>query len=465
MASAGASDDHIIDRAGAATKRVVLISSVWPEPRSSAAGLRDQNFIETFQKLPSWELFLLSAATNLEAREYWTTQGVQTCQVQLNDSGFDELVAELRPDYVIFDRFITEEQFSWRVQKFAPEAVRILDTQDLHFVRRARQKAHQKKFSLEEITDLRPERRLWREILTDKNTGQFDSSLKREVAAILRNHLSLILSTEEHRLLVEQIGLPPEKLMILPFGYQIQTDRFVPNFEQRQHLCMIGNFRHPPNHDAAIWMSKEIWPKLRKELPAGTELHLYGAYPPKEISQLDDPQSKGVRVKGWTENAIKTLSEYRISLAPLRFGAGIKGKVTDSWQAGTPVVTTPIGAEGMWPNNQKQPEGFPAKIVMDVDAIIYTCKTLYEDQSQWEQLQNSGRQYLANNFDWKHWEAQFLSRLQSTSLTSDSPFSELLTQILWDNSFAKNQYFSRWIELKNQLKSGTEYDSLSKAPI
>src|SRR6185437_9590273 len=116
-------------------------------------------------------------------------------------------------------------------------------------------------------------------------------------------------------------------------------------FSGRNGFCSIGNFRHPPNFDALVWLKSELWPAIRRELP-GAVMSCYGAYPTPQAKVLESP-ADGFWIRGPVDDAVAMLSRHRVALAPLRFGAGIKGKILDSWQAGLPVVTTPIGAEGM----------------------------------------------------------------------------------------------------------------------
>ncbi|EFN50431.1 hypothetical protein CHLNCDRAFT_144035 [Chlorella variabilis] len=111
---------------------------------------------------------------------------------------------------------------------------------------------------------------------------------------------------------------------------------------------MIGNWRHPPNLDSARWACSEIWPALRAALPSehrDAQLHMYGSYAAGAAQQLHRPK-EGVHMKGFAPS-LDIMLRYRVLLAPLRYGAGLKGKVVDSWWHGLPVATTPIGAEGM----------------------------------------------------------------------------------------------------------------------
>ena len=142
--------------------------------------------------------------------------------------------------------------------------------------------------------------------------------------------ISLIISDHEVRLLQDTFSVDPILLHHLPF--MVDLKHLPPSgkaFSRRRHFATIGNFRHPPNWDAVLYL-QQIWPLIRKVLP-DTELHIYGAYPPKKAMALDNPRT-GFRIRGWADDAHAVLSDARACLAPLRFGAGL----LDAMLAGTP---------------------------------------------------------------------------------------------------------------------------------
>ena len=122
---------------------------------------------------------------------------------------------------------------------------------------------------------------------------------------------------------------------------------------------------------------QKIWPIIRKKIP-DAELHIYGSYPPKKATQLNNSKS-GFLIKGWAEDAFDMLANARVCLAPLRFGAGIKGKLIDSMQVGTPNVTTDIGAEGMAGSFS-----WPGIIANDVNSIATAAIELYQNEKLWQ---------------------------------------------------------------------------------
>jgi spore coat polysaccharide biosynthesis predicted glycosyltransferase SpsG len=120
------------------SKSLLVLGFVWPEPKSSAAGNRMMQLIELFQR-ENYDITFASTAQNLEFSEDVSSIGVLPKTIELNSATFDDFVKELNPDIVLFDRFMVEEQFGWRVSESCPNALKILDTEDLHCLRQARQ--------------------------------------------------------------------------------------------------------------------------------------------------------------------------------------------------------------------------------------------------------------------------------------------------------------------------------------
>ena len=305
-------------RQGCATmmaKKLLVLGYVWPEPNSSAAGSHMLSLLTLFVQ-QGWQVTFASPALQGEHKVDLTQLGIDEQAVALNCSSFDHFISQLNPNIVLFDRFMLEEQFGWRVAKHCPEALRILDTEDLHCLRHARHQA------------LKQNRQV---IKADLNSD----IAKREIAAIFRCDLSLIISDYEFELLTNHYSVPKHILVHCPFMLDIQSlSASVNSYSQRQHFISIGNFRHGPNWDAVLFLKQSIWPLIRKLLPQA-ELHIYGAYPPPKATQLHNPK-QGFLVKGWTEDAKQVMQQARVCLAPLRFGAGIKGKLAEAmflWHA------------------------------------------------------------------------------------------------------------------------------------
>lgn len=216
-------------------KQLVIIGSVWPEPTSTAAGNRMLQLIALFQKQDYSITFLCSASPS-EFSFDLNQISVETQSIQLNDSSFDLLIQKLNPAVVLFDRFMIEEQYGWRVMENCPNALRILDTEDLHFLRKAREQAFKQNRTL---------------VIEDYISDTF----KREMASIYRCDLTLLISEYEMQLATETFKIDPALLYYLPFlSDEINTN--VPKFGARKHFVSIGNFLHEPNWQTVLQQKK-----------------------------------------------------------------------------------------------------------------------------------------------------------------------------------------------------------------
>src|SRR6056297_4363571 len=125
------------------SKKILVIGYVWPEPTTTAAGCRMLQLLDAFLTF-GYDITFASTASKTQYSLDLAKLGVQEVAIQLNHSSFDEFVKELSPNVVVFDRFMVEEQFGWRLAEFAPNALRILNTEDLHALRKSREDAHKK---------------------------------------------------------------------------------------------------------------------------------------------------------------------------------------------------------------------------------------------------------------------------------------------------------------------------------
>jgi O-antigen biosynthesis protein len=161
-------------------------------------------------------------------------------------------------------------------------------------------------------------------------------------------------------------------------------------FAERKDIFFVGGYQHPPNIDAAQWFVGSIWPLIRKQLP-DLEFHLIGSKAPEQVRAL---AGNGVRFHGFVEDLEPWLDGCRLAVAPLRYGAGIKGKVNLSMSRGQPVVATPAAVEGMFTKAGRDvlvaetPEAFAAEVVR-----------LYRDEELWNRVSACGlenvRQYFS----------------------------------------------------------------------
>lgn len=416
-----------------ADKKLLIIGYVWPESRSSAAGTRMMELIHCF-KSEGWDITCASPAQLTEHMDDLAALEVETQSIALNCSSFDSWVAELQPDMVLFDRFMMEEQFGWRVAKACPDAVRLLESCDLHCLRDAR---HQALKQNREVTEA---------------NLKSDMAL-REIASIYRCDLTLMISDYEMKLLQQTFALPAQLLHHLPFMIDPKVvQQNTPSFEERLHFMTIGNFRHAPNWDAVRYLKESVWPLIRKQLP-GAQLHIYGAYPPPKATQLHN-EKQGFLVKGWADDAHEVMRQARVCLAPLRFGAGIKGKLADAMINGTPNVTTPIGAEGMH-------TGFDwsGLIGTTPEELAEAAVRLYQDQSLWVKKQQQGFEIIENVFDKEALGKALIAQVeQLRENLAQHRMSNFTGMMLNHHHQRSTQFMSQWIEVKTKL-AAVEGDS------
>ncbi|WP_165721678.1 MULTISPECIES: glycosyltransferase family 4 protein [unclassified Pseudoalteromonas] len=405
-------------------KKVLVIGYVWPEPNSSAAGTHMMSLLNAF-RAQNWDVEFATPAQRTDHMVNLDDFGITSQSIALNCDSFDEYVKAYNPDIVMFDRFMMEEQFGWRVDKHCPHAIKILDTEDLQCLRNARHEA------------FKGER--------DFTTSDLHSDIaKREIAAILRCDLSLIISSYEMSLLNSVFKIEPSLLHHLPFMVDLSSLPIsTKTFEQRQHFMTIGNFRHAPNWDAVLYLQK-IWPLIRKQLPKA-ELHIYGSYPPPKATALNNPKT-GFLIKGWADNAFDVMQSARVCLAPLRFGAGIKGKLLEAMIMQTPSVTTNIGAEGM---HNDLP--WPGKIANTADNFANAAIEMHTNQSDFEQAQQDGNTLLNTLYDKAQLSAALIKKIDSISCDLSAHREKNFTgQMLKHHTMRSTQYMSQWIAEKNK---------------
>ncbi len=409
---------------------LLIIGFVWPEPNSSAAGGRMLQLIKQFQQ-QGFSITFASPAMDSDFMADLTSLHVDKKSIALNCSSFDTFIKELNPAVVLFDRFMIEEQFGWRVAENCPDALRILDTEDLHCLRLARQKAFKAHRDFT-ITDTLKE-----------------DVAKREIASILRCDLSLMISEFEMELLKTTFKIDPKLLYYLPFlldPISEKTFEKLPSFEERNDFIFIGNFLHEPNWNAVQYLKETIWPLLRKQLP-DAQLHIYGAYPSQKVLQLHQPK-EGFYIKGRAIDANEAVQNARIVLAPLRFGAGIKGKLIEAMQCGTPSITTTIGAESMQGNLSWN--GFVTDAINEFTAAAVQ---LYQDKKLWTAAQQNGITIINQRYLKELFENDFADQIQF--LLSNLPQHRLdnfFGALLQHHTLTSTKYMSRWIEAKNSKK-------------
>lgn len=401
---------------------LVIIGYVWPEPGSSAAGRHMMEIIHVFQSA-NWKIIFATPAADSPYKADLESLHIEQHSIELNSDSFDRWISRLAPQAVVFDRFMMEEQFGWRVAQSCPQAMRILDTEDLHFLRQARQKT---------------------------TTGEPDiknETALREIASIYRCDLSLIISAHEMRLLQEQFQVPDTLLHYFPFLTESPA-RQLPGFSGRKDFLFVGTVRHEPNLDAIRYLKTRIWPAIRRELP-DANLYVVGSYPTREVSQMHKPQD-GFYVLGHVQNLEPLLESSRVFVAPLRFGAGLKGKLIEAMQWGIPSVTTPTGAEGI-----ATEEDWPGTVADDEEILIKAAVELYTQETAWTKAQQAGYELVEQAFDRsQHTRKLALRVAQLMDGLEQQREGNFIGRMLMHHSMRSTEFMSRWIDCKNRLAPG-----------
>jgi glycosyltransferase involved in cell wall biosynthesis len=227
------------------------------------------------------------------------------------------------------------------------------------------------------------------------------------------------------------------------------ANKKLPDFFSRQHFVTIGNFRHEPNWDSVLWLKHCLWPLIRTQFAnaaiAAPELHIYGAYPPPKAMQLHNPK-EGFHIKGWAADAGSVMQDARVCLAPLRFGAGIKGKLIDAMHNGTPSITTHIGSESMsgglaWCGAVTDDAGELARAALDI----------YQQPLLWQEKQQQGFTILRDYFyrcDYADLLRQRLLEL-TVNINAERQYN-FIGHMLRHHHHKSTQYMAQWIEAKNK---------------
>jgi hypothetical protein len=450
--------------------------SLWPQPNASAAGVRTASLLKYFAsskqgpfKFVDYGCGLMNDGTNIKGIH----PGVRIHHLPLNrkEKMRAFLHSEVNRDLkvVVFDRFFAEEAYSFYFHNERPDVLRVLDMQDMHTLRYHREalvknmdcsKNDDKFLCFKDSTYLNSTPLAYHTHSDKYSTKDLQLLLMRELSAIHRSDLTLVCSPFEYELLTRKFGVPPEKLVHAPFFTEIVSECYPTsddiiesknkqseNYETRRDFVALGGFKHQPNVDQ-VFVLKHLWPQIRSKIP-DAKLNVYGSFPTMRVQQLHDRRN-GFLVHGYIDSLNDALGCNRVLLAPLRFGAGIKGKIVDAWRYGCPVVTTPIGAEGIGDNKDE----WGGIIAADEGEFIESAATLYNDKTRWIKCQNLARHLLGECFDAESNLSSVHDAIVAAAENLDHRRSrDYLSAMLWHNSMRSTEYMSRWIELKETIRN------------
>jgi GT2 family glycosyltransferase len=240
----------------------------------------------------------------------------------------------------------------------------IFDTVDLHHVRLEREESLRKSF------------------------GKSQQIKQQELEICNQSERVIVVSEQEQEYLARLTKTP---ISVLSNLHAIHRRKIVP--PQNQRAIFVGSFQHTPNIDAVHWFIEDVMPKVLKEIP-NFEFWVVGDKPPTSLTSLTIPS---LSIKGWVENLDELLNKVRLNLAPLRYGAGVKGKISHAMSIGLPTVTTTIGAEGM-----NLTDSLNIEIANTPDEMVKKISLLIRNDQHWESLSSAGQQIAEEMFGFEH---------------------------------------------------------------
>lgn len=348
-------------------RQVLVIDALTPMPDRDSGSLRLVNLMRLLREEGAHVVFLPADLKHSGAY----TQALQAMGVETWHAPFVAGVPAwmrehgARFDSVIVCRHYVARSFLPLLREYAPRAQLVFDTIDLHYLREQR--------AAEVAGDAAMAR-----------TAQRTRALELEVIA--RSDLTLVVSRAERALLADDA--PAERVEVLSNLHHVAGPGAP--FAQRRDLVFVGGFRHPPNVDAVRWFVEAAFPRVRARLP-DVRFHCIGGDLVEAIQTLSTRD--GVTVHGHVPDIAPYMDGCRVGLAPLRYGAGVKGKVNLSMAHGQPVVATTCAIEGMHAR-----DGHDVLVADDADAFADAVVRLYEDQALWNRLASGGLDNVARHF-------------------------------------------------------------------
>jgi GT2 family glycosyltransferase/glycosyltransferase involved in cell wall biosynthesis len=361
-------------------ERILVIDACALTPDMDAGSLRMFNLLTI---LADTGMKVTFAAENLQFHEPFSTELRQAGVEHLGAPHCSNLERHLEEfgfsyDAIIISRKAIAARFLPVARKFAPAAKVIFDTVDLMFLRLDRQA------DLEKSADLRT---------------QASISKLQELSLARAADLTYVVSEEEASVLSKEVAA--EKLAVVPL---INPTR-IPDtpFEKRWGLLFVGGYQHPPNLDAVLFFLDEILPIVRRSIPE-IDVHIVGSRTPPSLSAR---AGERIHIHGFVADMDPLLDSVRLSIAPLRFGAGVKGKINQSMACGVPVVATNMAIEGM--HLTAESDCLVADTPLDFAGAV--CR-LHQDPSLWQKLSTAGIAHVDRYFSFKRVRSQLANSFQ-----------------------------------------------------
>jgi len=335
--------------------RALIIDFEAPQPDKSAGGYAAFEEIKILQALGFKCTFLpLNLAWLANYTENLERIGVECVYAPFSfsaNSFIKERGAEF--DVVYITRYNAAEHLIDDIRRYAAQAKIVLNNADLHFLRELRGAI---------------------EISSKEAIGKALETRDRELLVMRRVDLVLCYSDVEKAVIQSHI-LDSTRIARCP--WVSRTTAEVPGFNERSDIAFLGGYDHPPNAEAVEWFVMNVLPLLRIAIPA-IKFRVYGSNVPKKLIDLA-AKDDHVVIEGWVEEVREVYDRCRVFVAPLRSGAGIKGKVIGALCHGLPTVLSPIAAEGI-----AIADGVDGLIADKPESWVRAIETLYSDKTVWE---------------------------------------------------------------------------------
>jgi O-antigen biosynthesis protein len=342
--------------------RILVIDAVTPMPDRDSGSMDAFNFLRIFKDIGYHITFI---PENLQYCEQYTLSLRRMGVECIHLPWFTALLKAIKhyaplSDYILIYHAYVAAPLIESVREFAPHAKLIFDTVDLHYLREERKARISK--SPKDIESAKRMRDL-------------------ELGVIRKSDATILLSKLEIKLVRKAV--PEARLFHIPIVRDIPGPSDVP-WEERRDIVFIGGYQHPPNIDAVLFFVKKVWPYLRADGFPG-RLIIVGSNMPSKVSSL---AADDIMVRGFIPDISDLFGQCRLSVAPLRYGAGMKGKVITSLSYGVPCIATSIAAEGT--------DLVPGKDIVvedDPKEMARLIHKIYNDKSKWENLSEAGLKY------------------------------------------------------------------------
>ena len=348
-------------------RRILLVDHMVPHHDEDSGSVRMMALLKILVELGHHVTFVPDNFARIEPYTSELQQlGVEVLYGPFADFGFVKKYSD-QFDIAILCRARFAERYLPSLLKSNRRPFIVFDTVDLHFLR---------------------EERL-AELAADANLAKSAAETREvEMGVIRSSDMVWVTSTHEAELLRRDRSVPVVE--IVPNIHTLRHD--IPAYDVRKDILFIGGFRHPPNEDAVVLFINEVMPLLRPELP-GVHFVIVGSHAPPSVLRL---ASEDVIVKGFVRDVKPIFDACRLSVAPLRYGAGVKGKVTQSLAWGLPVVASPIAAEGVG-----MLDGENIMIASDPREFARRVIRVYRDESLWTKLSCNGRQHIQSHLSYE----------------------------------------------------------------